>query len=103
MALGQQFANKILPDEVTKSAKKHVNGMFTGERNYKIACRFYYHFQLKGLRYERTLTELNKEFDLSELRIAQIIMDQGDSLKALKEANADKKFLASKLPHYNWN
>ncbi|MDB5029728.1 hypothetical protein [Mucilaginibacter sp.] len=103
MALGAQFANSIFKEDINKSTEKHVKGCYTDNRNYKIACRFYYYFNIKGLRYERTLTVLHDEFDLSELRIAQLIMGAGDHLEKLKQDNADKKYLANKLPHYNWN
>lgn len=103
MALGSQFTQKIFEENIHKTNNKHTKGVFTGERNYKIACRFYYHFSIRGLRYERALFELNKEFDLSELRIAQLIMQSGDHLEKLKKDKADKKYLANKLPHYNWN
>lgn len=103
MALGKQLVNSILSTEINKSANKHVKGVFTNDRNYKIACRFYYHFSIKGLQYERALSELNKEFDLSELRIAQIVMLERDNLKKLKTDKADKKYFTAKFPHYNWN
>lgn len=103
MALGKQLVNSILSTEINKSANKHVKGVFTNDRNYKIACRFYYHFSIKGLQYERALSELNKEFDLSELRIAQIVMLERDNLKKLKNDRADKKYFTAKFPHYNWN
>jgi len=103
MSLGNQLINKILPESLTNSGIKHAKGVFTGERNYKIACRFYYHFSIIGLKYERALAELNKEFDLSEIRIAQIIMISRDHLEQLKQDKADKKYLAKKLPHFNWS
>ena len=103
MALGTQFVNKILPEEINKTDGKHVKGVFTGERNYNIACRFYFHFTIKGMRYERCLAQLNKEFNLSELRIAQLIMMSGDDLERLKKNKVNKKYLAKKLPHFNWN
>jgi hypothetical protein len=62
MALGQQFAQKILIDDLNKSTVKHKKGVFTNDRNYAIACHFYYHYKLRGLRYDRALAELNKEF-----------------------------------------
>ena len=103
MALGSQFVNSVLPEPITKSTLKHKKGVFTGDRNHAIACRFYFHFTIIGLRYERCLTQMNKEFFLCELRLAQIIMQQGDSLEALKQQNADRKALAKIYPHYNWN
>lgn len=102
MALGQQLVNEIFKEEIQKTAVKHVKGVFTDNRNYKIACRFYYHFYIKGLRYERTLTVLHAEFDLSELRVAQLIMAGREHLEQLKTEKADCKTLQKRFPYFNW-
>lgn len=103
MALGTQFANNILGEELNKTAIRHVKGVFTSKRNYKIACRFYYYFTLKGLRYERCVTALHEEFDLCETRIAQLIMENGDHLKKFAMEKPDRKYFAKEMPHYNWS
>jgi hypothetical protein len=103
MALGQELTNNIYKEEVQKTAVKHVKGIFTDNRNYKIACRFHYHFYIKGLRYERTLTVLHQEFDLSETRIAQLIMAGRQHLEQLKADKADGKALQKIIPYFNWN
>lgn len=102
-ALGKQLISNLLTDPLNKTAVKHVKGVFTDSRNYKIACRFYYHFYIKKIQYETVLTTLNDEFDLSELRIAQLIMEGRDNLKQLKDGNVDVKTLQKKYPFYNWN
>ena len=102
MALGQNFATGILLDTATKSGIKHKRGVFTGDRNGAIASRFYFHFKLRGMRYDRVLAELNKEFYLSELRIAQLIMQSDEKINYLKAKNADIKYLANQYPHFNW-
>ena len=102
MALGQQLVNEIFKEEIQKTAVKHVKGVFTDNRNYKIACRFYYHFSIKGLRYERALTQLHTEFDLSELRIAQLIMNDREYLKKLNDEKPDGKALQKRFPYFNW-
>lgn len=102
MARGHSLANEIYKEEIQKTAAKHVKGVFTDNRNYKIACRFHYHFYIKGLRYERTLTVLHQEFDLSELRIAQLIMSGREYLEQLKAEKADGKTLQKRFPYFNW-
>jgi hypothetical protein len=102
MALGQQLANDIYREELHKTATKHVKGVFADNRNYKIACRFHYHFYIKGLRYERTLTVLHQEFDLSETRIAQLIMAGREHLEQLKAEKADTKMLQKRFPYFSW-
>lgn len=103
MSLGKQLISNLLTEPLSKSDTKHVKGIYTGNRNYKIACRFYYHFTIKGLQYERALAALHDEFDLSELRIAQLIMEGRDSLKELKDNKADSKYLKIKFPFYDWH
>jgi hypothetical protein len=61
MALGYQLVTQIFKEELSKTEIKHVKGVFTDNRNYKIACRFYYHFSIKGLRYERALAQVHTE------------------------------------------
>jgi hypothetical protein len=104
MALGHQVVTKLLSSDLNNTGVKHVKGVFTDVRNYKIACRLYYHFSIRGLQYTRAITELHKEFDLSETRIAQIIMLQAstDALKSLKALNPDRKYFQNKFPYYNW-
>ncbi|WP_158557184.1 hypothetical protein [Mucilaginibacter conchicola] len=44
--LGHQVMTTILSDNLSNSGQKHAKGMFTGNRNHKIACRLYYHFSI---------------------------------------------------------
>lgn len=101
-ALGQQLITNLLADPINKSNPKCKKGVYTEPRNYKIACRFYYHFYIKGLRYEVSLERLNHEFDISELRLAQLIMQSRDYLADLKDKKADQKLLQKKYPYFNW-
>lgn len=103
MSLGQQLANEIFKEELQKTSVKHIKGAFTDNRNYKIACRFYYHFSIKGMRYERALMQLHTEFDLSELRIAQLIMRDREHLKKLNDEKPDVKSLQKIIPYFNWS
>ena len=103
MALGKQLFSEIYEEKLNKTNVPHVKGVYTGNRNLKIACRFHYWYNIKGLKYECVLTVLNQEFDLSETRIAQLIMNARDHIKGLKNDNADRKYLAAKYPYFNWN
>jgi len=102
MALGSQLITSILTDPLERTTNKHVKGIFTQQRDYAIVCRLYYHYKLKGLRYDVAIETLNKEFYLGETTIAQIIMRERDALEKLKADQADSKYLQKKLPHYNW-
>ncbi|WP_295795168.1 hypothetical protein [Mucilaginibacter sp.] len=104
MLLGNQFVAGILSEpELKKSNVKHVKGVFTENRDKAVVCRLYYHYNIKGMRYDVALATLNQEFFLGETTLAQIIMREGDLLKKLKADEADKKYLTNLFPHYNWN
>ena len=102
MQLGQQLVNSILSDPIERSTVKHVKGICNHKRDYAIACRLYYHFRLKGLRYDVALEELKNEFYLGETTLAQIIMREREAIEQLKTDNADRKTLQKLLPHYSW-
>lgn len=103
MALGQQVVNSILADDLKKTNVKHVKGVFSDKRDYALMCRLYYHFKIKGLRYNVAVERLSQELYLGETTIAQIIMKERELLEQLKHVAADRKFFEKKLPWYNWN
>ena len=102
MPLGHQLIAQILPEDTRQTASKHVRGVYTSNRNYKIACRFYYYFTIKGLKYERSIGHLHEEFDLSPLRLEQLIMQERETLAGLRDDKADSKYLQKKIPYFNW-
>jgi len=102
MQLGHQLITSILSEPLQKSDVKHVKGVFTQERNHAVACRLYFHYKIKGLRYDVAICELSKEFYLGETTLAQIIMRERDTINKLKEDQADRKYLQKLIPHLNW-
>ncbi|QEM13461.1 hypothetical protein [Mucilaginibacter rubeus] len=102
MQLGHQLITNLLSDPLDKTNVKHVKGVYTQERDFAIACRLYFHYKIKGLRYDVAIEILNKEFYLGETTLAQIIMRKRDTIEELKNLKADSKYLQKQLPHYNW-
>lgn len=102
MQLGHQLVTKILSEDLTKTGVKHVKGVFSQRRDYAIVCRLYYHYKIKGLRYDVAVETLTNEMYLGETTLAQIIMRERDTLEELKRVQADCKYLQKKLPHYSW-
>jgi hypothetical protein len=102
MQLGHQLVTKILSEDLKKTDVKHIKGVFSEQRDFAIICRLYYHYKIKGLRYDVAINTLNKEFYLGETTLAQIIMRQRDALEELKAQQADRKYLQKELPHYSW-
>jgi len=102
MALGAQLITNILSDPLERTAVKHVKGVFKSRRDHDIACRLYYHYKIKGLRYDVAVGILSNEFYLGETTLAQIIMQERDVLEKLKSDAADRKYLAKLIPHLSW-
>ena len=104
MLLGNHLVTSILSEgELKKTAVKHVKGVFTENRDKAVVCRLYYHYKMKGLRYDVAIAMLNQEFYLGETTLAQIIMRERNLLEKLKSDEADRRYLSNLFPHYNWN
>lgn len=101
--LGHQIVSDILADKITNTNAPHVKGVYTEDRNFAIMCRLYYHYELKGLRYDKAINMVHKEFFLSETRITQLVVEGRADLTRFKAEKADKKYFAARFPHYNWN
>jgi hypothetical protein len=102
MQLGHKTVTTILSEPLKKTAVKHVKGIHTKQRDNAIVARLYYHYKLKGLRYDVAIAELSREFYLGETTLAQIIMRESEVLEILKKAKADRKYLQKAHPHYSW-
>lgn len=72
------------------------------ERNEAMTHRYYFHFAICGLRFSECLSELRKEFFLSENRIVKVLMDQDTALRNLIADHPGIKELELKYPHFNW-
>lgn len=104
MKLGQQLITKLLTEDFKPETRpKHLKGIYTTERDKAIIARLYYHYKIKGMRYDFALSTLSVEFYLGETTLAQIIMRGRDLLEKLKEEKTGSRELSAKFPHYNWN
>jgi len=103
MLRGQKALMAIVSNDLTIASEKHVKGCFTDERDDALACRFFYHGHLIGKRYDICLTDLSKEFFLSELVIGQRLMKRQDFLKNLRVQNTTRRDLQKRYPHFIWN
>ncbi|MDO3641962.1 hypothetical protein [Mucilaginibacter sp. L3T2-6] len=85
------------------ASEKHLKGCFTDDRDDALACRFFYWGHLEGKRYDICLTQLSKEFFISETVIGQRLMQRQDFLKQLRLKNTTRKELQRKYPFFSWN
>jgi len=102
MLRGNQALMNIVSNDVKIASEKHVKGCFTDERDNALACRFFYYGHLIGYRYDKCLTELSKEFYLSETVIGQRLMNRQGFIKSLRIEGTTGKDLLTRYPHFNW-
>jgi len=104
MIRGQKaLYNSIFPSSITSEpANKSKRNTYIEERNDAMACRYYYHAQIRRLRYDDCLIELNKEFFLSPNVIMQNLMERTDFIKKLVEQKTTASMLRKWYPHFNW-
>lgn len=76
---------------------------FMPVRNEHLLYRYYYHAEIKFMRYDKCLEVLEREFYLTEARMVVIMSEHADRLKAIaQEEKPDVKTLREKIPHFSW-
>lgn len=72
-------------------------------RNEKLSARFYFYSELIGLKFSRCLQLLEREFDISESRICDIIAENSQFISHLKNSNFTTNDLKKYYPYLSWN
>ncbi|MGV0977843.1 hypothetical protein [Empedobacter falsenii] len=72
-------------------------------RNKKLCARFYFYSNLVGLRFERCLSKLKEEFDISESRIDDILSECNEQVAQLENDKMNEKDLKKVYPFFNWS
>lgn len=85
-----------------KTKRKGRCNELINRRNSKLLHRFYYYSVIHKLNYEAVLMQLNKEFDIKEFTIADIIAKSSNELMELKEENLNVVDLKKMYPLYTW-
>mgnify|MGYP000865968440 CR=1 FL=1 len=80
------------------------NANLCAERDLLLIHRYYFYTRLFPLRlaYDAIITQLQKEFHLSNKRIVDVIKDNDDELKKIVQSPPTANMLSKKFPHYNW-
>lgn len=71
-------------------------------RNEKLSARFYFYSNLIGLKFSRCLQLLEREFDISESTICDIIAENNDIISHLERKQFSANDLKKIYPHFNW-
>lgn len=71
-------------------------------RDEALACRYYYHAEIKRLRYDDCLGELEKEFFITASVIMLRLTISHSYLKGLVNEKATVNKLKKKYPFFSW-
>jgi len=73
------------------------------ERKYAaLFYRYYFFARIHHLRYDEILIHLEQEFFIGDSRIAGLLKERGDQLRAIIEERPTLAQLAEKYPMYSW-
>jgi len=101
---GQQAITSNFPSAIeAKPDQKGHRNVHQDRRDDALAARFYYHFHIRRLRYDDCLLEIEKEFFITTLYIAQRLTDRADYMKKLVKMDAKVTDLKRLFPFYAWN
>ncbi len=71
-------------------------------RNEKLSARFYFYSNLIGLKFSRCLQLLEREFDISESTICDIIAENDHIIAHFERKQFSANDLKKIYPHFNW-
>lgn len=104
MSRGQYslFTSIFEKDKAQAVETTRPRNYFMPLRNEHIAYRWYYWGEIRGLRYDRCLQALEREFYITEARLIVILNGLTEELKQIMEEKPDVKTLRERVPHLNW-
>ena len=71
-------------------------------RNQKLAARFYFYSNILGLKYDHLIQYLEKEFDLTEPRLYDLISEISQDIVNLENNRVTVKQLKKVYPFMSW-
>lgn len=94
----QVLYDNIFPTSLESAAKPDLKE----RRDDKLAARFYFYAHICRYRYEKCLTNLEHEFDISHTQIIKRLSLRTDYIKDLVNQGTTTKELSRLFPYYNW-
>ncbi|WP_333662276.1 hypothetical protein [Chishuiella changwenlii] len=86
----------------TVNIKKGRNEHLIADRNKLLTARFYYYSTLNGLKFSKCLENLEKEFFISQSRIADLLAQHTDYISLLEKENYSLQTLKDYFPFMSW-
>ncbi|MGB4776137.1 MAG: hypothetical protein WBP45_13240 [Daejeonella sp.] len=96
------YSSLFPPSVSTEPERLGKRNALISERDDALACRYYYHAEIKRLRYDDCLAALEKEFFITASVIMQRLALNSTFLKDLIKESASTAFLKKKYPFYAW-
>ena len=104
MIRGSQTVTSIFPTAIqTESARKGNKGVYTEDRDICLCYRYYYYYQLKRIRMDDAIVNLEREFFISSTTIMARLVEYADLLKDIVGNNPTRAKLRKKYPHFVWD
>ena len=98
------FNNLIEPAHFkAPTLKRGRNTELMQKRNHLLMHRYYFYVKIKRKQYQDTLDVLEKEFQLSQLRIVMCMNQNSKTLKEIFNSKPDVKFLKESFDWFVWN
>ena len=100
----QLFVNLFNETETLPACRqsKGRSGELDARRNELLLHRFYYYGKHTAWRYERILEQLSNEFFITERRIQDIIQEQQEQLRELRQEAPQPAAMRQRWPHLMW-
>ena len=89
--------------QASNNQSKGRNSDLIFQRNQKLAARFYWYSCLIGFKFSKCLGFLEKEFDLSQSRICDLLTENADLIGNYEYKKIDVTILKDKYPFFNWS
>lgn len=102
---GSTFFHQLFNDKKDDKpvVRKGRSVVLVQERNELLLLRYYFYGNYSELRHNAVLKRLKEEFFLSETRILDIISQNHDALRRIKNERITLQELRKEYPHFNWS
>lgn len=93
--------NFVIPEVKVINVAKPRN-YYQPERNQALSYRFYFYCEIKRMRYDDTIKQLELEFHLSSHRLINVLNEYSGFLQGVVNSKPTVKELEKKYPWFSW-
>ena len=98
----QSLFNDMFPSELQTPDKQRPRNYYLPQRNEALFHRFYFYAEIKRLRYDDCIANLEREFYITAPRIIVILQAHSDEIKKIVLKKPSTKVLKEKFRHFSW-